>query len=222
MKKIVFFTTISFLFISCSSKLTRENAANILQKELPFKVWQTIKIELRTWNDYSDAVKQGLLKQIPPDQDNTGYVNGRLQIAITDNRTKYELTESGKRLVVNQDPENIWAEVYSHYISNYSVNSIYSPNDNSNEAEVEFEVGYALTEFTGKNFASNYAVGDGPMSTCFSTSYFKTFKCTFRKYDDGWHIENKEEISNQVKNVNGAKLNMQSQLPSVCLDNSKK
>lgn len=220
MNKIIVFTAASFLFVSCSNKLTRDKADAILQKELPYKVWQTKNIELRTLENYSYAVQQGLLKQLPPDQDNSGYFSGGLQIAITDNRNKYELTESGELLVVNKYLKNNLVEVKSHYIDQYKVNSIFFPNDRANEAEVEVQIGYAVTEFTGQNFGSVTVSEGGHGTMCFSTSYFKTLKITFRKYDDGWHIDNKDEISKAVKNINGAKLNMDmnTQTGGVCIE----
>lgn len=186
MKKTVILLLCGCLWFGCGPKeLTREEALVTFKTYFPLDTtYQTITLELKTWNSLNNYVERGVLEQLPPEEHTDGGydANGFLHIAIYDDRNKYVLTDKGKSFALRYD--NLEAVVRYFALSDYEIFRVYSPENNTNEAEVQVQVGYNVTPFFKD---PQYGVGD-----------WKTVTCRYKRFDNGWEIENAEEVRKQL------------------------
>jgi hypothetical protein len=217
MKKLyLFLFIITNVFLSsCGGKLNNDKALEVLNQELPLDTaLQTSKIYFQNLN-LNYLAQINIIKLKPQQLISTVAGEDGLGVPVQSQNSwsDYDLTEKGKTLVVNQDLANNMLTVKSYFIANYKVKTIYFETDGSNQAEVEFEVAYALTPFSGFNVELQSSMTGAPDNNGnevyeynYRVTYFKSVKCTFKKFDTGWGIDDKDQVLSQIKSLNDVKL----------------
>ena len=211
MKKLMIFTiivlfSISAFLTSCTDKLNSGQALTILKYQFPFDTaWQTSTIRLQSLGaDYlksSRLIKQK--KQViesTPGGDGLGVPSQY----IWDN---YELSDKANSLLINSNINSSSIVAKTHFIVDYTIKSVYFATEGSNQAEVEFEVNYALSPFSGEETQCPSSSGGagGIMSDSYVASFYKSIKCNFKKFEDGWIVDDKQQIGMEIKSLNKVK-----------------
>ena len=150
--------------------------------------WKTFQLTLTSYYINGNYLN-GLLRNnfiVKRESVNTG---GGLGTFYVDNGEVYTLTDKAMQYVVQMIGERNAVIREQAFVKVTNPVSIYYPVEGGNEADIEMTAVFKVTPFYNSNLNSNSNVE-------------KRIKCKMKKFEDGWRIDNPDEIRRQLAKCN--------------------
>ena len=189
MKKAIILLLPIVLFASCTkNKLDEATVLKIVNTSIqPDVSWKTFRFELTTYqtNDYYQGlIRNGFIKKKEPVSSPVGI--GVFNVNYGD---VYELTDKGKSYLIRMEDNRNAIVKDQAFVQLVGPVSIFYPVEGGNEASVDMNAIFSISPFFNSNLSS--------VSSVIKKIHFK-----MKKYEDGWRIDDPNEITRQLQKCN--------------------
>ena len=189
MKKTLLLMLPIVLLIACSkNKLDEATVLKIVNTSIqPDLSWKTFRFELTTYqtNDYyKGLIRNGFIQKKEPVASPDGL--GVFNVNYGD---VYELTDKAKPYLIRMEDNKNAIVKDQAFIQLGGPVSIFYPVEGGNEANIEMNATFSISPFFNSNLQSY-------------SSRFKMIHFKMKKYEDGWRIDDPNEITGQLQKCN--------------------